>query len=59
MVMTPIELETKISRVGEMLSSAVKAKTKQRLKLLSEVRSILKQVESLGTSKEHIGVVEK
>lgn len=59
MVITPVELETKISRIGQMLSSAVNARTKQRQKLLSEVRSILKQVESLGMPTEHVDVVSR
>jgi hypothetical protein len=59
MVITPVELETNISRVGQMLSSAVNGRTKQRSKLLSEVRSILKQVESLGMPAEHVAVVSK
>lgn len=59
MVITPVELETKISRIGQMLSSAVNARTKQRQKLLSEVRSILKQVECLGMPTEHVDVVSR
>jgi len=53
------ELDTKLSLLGQSLVSAVNERSKQRMKILAEIRSLLKLIETLGMPKNQSDVLAR